>query len=75
MSWEIALGIFALTAFALSLIALAGKIVRPISELSGEIKLLHKSIDDLAASNGKEFDSLHRDVSDHEQRLRALEGR
>lgn len=73
MTWEIALGIFALAAFAISLISLAGRIMRPISELSGEIKLLHQSIEELAQSNRREFEGLHRELEDHEQRLRGLE--
>ena len=73
MTWDIAVGIFALCAFALSLITLAGKIIKPISELSGEIKLLHKSIEDLAESNSRELERVNRCLSDHETRIRGME--
>ena len=70
MSWEIALGIFALFAFVVSVVTLAVKLVRPITELSGEIKLLRQSIEDLRKATEKDIGRMQEQLDDHEGRLR-----
>lgn len=70
MSWEIALGIFALFAFVASVISLAVKLTRPITELSGEIKLLRQSIEDLRKATEKDIERMQEQLDDHEGRLR-----
>lgn len=70
MSWEIALGIFALFAFVSSVTALAVKLTRPITELSGEIKLLRQSIEELRQTTQKDIGHIENQLDDHEKRLR-----
>ena len=70
MTWDIALGMFALFAFVVSVITLAVKLVRPITELSGEIKLLRQSIEDLRKATEKDIGAIRERLDDHETRLR-----
>lgn len=70
MSWEIALGIFALFAFVVSATSLAVKLTRPITELSGEIKLLRQSIEELRKATQKDMERMQGQLDDHEGRLR-----
>ncbi len=53
MTWEIALGIFALAGFVISLITIAAKIISTLTKLETTIQNLQKTVDEFKASNEK----------------------
>ena len=73
MTWEIALGIFALSAFVLSIVAMVSKVTSAVSRLTESVDNLNKTIDEMRQRSRETHTELYRIVNDHETRITILE--
>jgi predicted amino acid-binding ACT domain protein len=69
MTWEIALGIFALVAFVISIGAIIAKASQVIAELKAAVVMLVEQLKDSKADREK----LHDKLEDHEKRIQTIE--
>ena len=81
MTWDIALGIFALCAFVLSIIGLTSKLSTAIATLNTTVQNLNKTIDGLKENNKEAHKEMYQRLNkhdktlvDHERRIQNLEG-
>ena len=69
MTWEIALGIFALVGFVISLITIAAKIISTLTKLETTIQNLQKTVDEFKASNEKSNSRIWDTLDEHGEKL------
>ncbi len=69
MTWEIALGLFALVAFVISIGAIVAKASQVIAELKAAVVMLIEQLKDSKADREK----LHDKLEDHEKRINTIE--
>ena len=82
MTWEIALGVIALSGFVMSIAAGVSKLAKTMGVLENTIKVLRETISefkhDSNSTHEKIFDRLNEDektLADHEGRIQSLERR
>lgn len=69
MTWEIFLGIVALTGFIISIGKIVSANTKALTKLEDSINRLDKTLE----NQGKNIDSLEHEVSEHETRISILE--
>ena len=69
MTWEIALGLFAIVAFVISIGAIVAKASQVIAELKAAVVMLIEQLKDSKSDREK----LHDRIDDHETRIGILE--
>lgn len=73
MTWEIAIGIFALASFVATFVGAAWKISKVLSTLEVTINMLKQTLEQLQKDSKKEHGELFEKIDDHEQRITKLE--
>lgn len=73
MSWEIALGIFALVGFVISIATIVGKWSGVVAELKATLQALNKTLEELKENNRASHKDIYEKISDHELRVAELE--
>lgn len=73
MTWEIALGIFALLGAFATVIGWSAKIVKAITALQTSLDLLNSTLSDLKKDNREEHKGFRDQIDDHETRITVLE--
>ena len=69
MTWEIFLGIVALTGFIISIVKIVSANTKALTRLEDSINRLDKTLE----KQGKNIDSLEQEVNEHETRICVLE--
>jgi hypothetical protein len=73
MTWEIALGIFALAGFVISIVTIAGKQAGIMAKLEATLKALNETLEELKENNRASHKDIYNKLSDHESRLGEVE--
>lgn len=73
MTWEIALGIFALAGFVVSIVTIAGKQAGILAKLEATLTALNKTLDELKANNRASHNDIYEKIADHEKRVGEIE--
>lgn len=73
MTWEIALGIFALAAFVISIGAIIAKASQTFATLNAAINMLTETLKEFKKDSKADRQELHDVVNDHETRIVILE--
>lgn len=80
MTWEIAIGIFALTAFVISIVTMTSRMTAAVSKLTESVKNLNQIIEEMRKSSHEThkelYDKLNRhgiELENHEGRITRLE--
>lgn len=73
MTWEIALGIFALVAFVISIVTIAGKWAGVISRLEATLNALNETLEELKENNRASHKDIYDKIADHDKRISKLE--
>lgn len=73
MTWEIALGIFALVAFVISIGAIIAKASQTFATLNAAINMLTETLKEFKKDSKTDRQELHEVVNDHETRIVILE--
>lgn len=73
MTWEIALGIFALAAFVISVGAIIAKASHMFATLNASINMLTETLKEFKKDSKADRKELHDKVEDHETRIKTLE--
>lgn len=73
MTWEIALGIFALVAFVISAGTIVAKASHMFATLNATITMLSETLKDFKKDSKTDRKELHDRVDDHETRIGILE--
>lgn len=80
MTWEIAIGIFAIVSFAAVVIGWSGKISGTLSKLNESVDNLNRTVERFQTSSDKTHSQLYdrinendKKLADHEARLKSLE--
>ena len=73
MTWEIALGIFALAAFVISIGAIIAKASQTFATLNAAITMLTETLKEFKKDSKSDRKELHDMVDDHETRIVILE--
>jgi uncharacterized protein YoxC len=69
MTWEIALGIFALVGFVISLVSIAAKVNGTLTKLETTLQNLQKTMDDFKESNDKSKSRIWEKLDEHSDML------
>ena len=80
MTWEIALGIFALAAFVISIVTMTSKMTAAVSKLTESVKNLNQIIEEMRKRSHETHTELYHKIdelrdghNDHETRIQILE--
>ncbi len=73
MSWEIVLGIIALTGFCVTVGTLASRLTAVLTRLEASVKELSGAVSALRQGNEEDHRRLTASVGDHERRIARLE--
>lgn len=73
MTWEIALGIFALAAFVISIVTIAVKWAGVISRLEATLTALNETLEELKENNRASHKDIYDKLGDHDKRISKLE--
>lgn len=73
MTWEIALGIFALAAFVISAGTIVAKASHMFATLNATITMLSETLKDFKKDSKTDRKELHDKIDDHETRIGILE--
>lgn len=69
MTWEIALGIFALAGFVISIVSIAAKTIRILTQLETTIKNLQYTVDDFKNTYEKNKSRIWDTLDEHGEKL------
>ncbi len=67
------MGIFALAAFVISIVTIAGKQAGVLARLETTLKALNKTLDELKESNRVSHKDIYDKIADHEKRVGDME--
>lgn len=73
MTWEIALGIFALAGFVISIVTIAGKQAGVLAKLEATLTALNETLEELKENNRASHKDIYEKIGDHETRVKAIE--
>ena len=73
MTWEIALGLFALVAFEISLGAIVAKASHMLATFNAAINMLTEALKEFKKDSKTDRKELHDRIDDHETRIGILE--
>ena len=73
MTWEIALGLFALAAFVISVGGIVAKASQMFATLNATINMLSNTLKEFKNDSKTDRKDLHDKVNDHEKRIGILE--
>lgn len=73
MTWEIAVGIFALAGFVISIVTIAGKQAGLLSKLEATLQALNETLEELKENNRASHKDIYNKLGDHEKRVGAIE--
>mgnify|MGYP003400023203 CR=1 FL=1 len=73
MTWEIALGLFALVAFVISIGAIVAKASHMFATLNATINMLTETLKEFKKDSKTDRKELHDRIDDHETRIGILE--
>ena len=73
MTWEIALGLFALVAFVISIGAIVAKASHMFATLNATINMLTETLKEFKKDSKTDRKELHDRIDDHETRIKTIE--
>lgn len=73
MTWEIAVGIFALVGFVISIATITGKQAGVLARLETTLKALNNTLEELKKSNKESHKDIYDKIADHEKRVGDME--
>jgi hypothetical protein len=73
MTWEIALGIFALAGFVISIVTIAGKQAGVLAKLEATLTALNETLEELKENNRASHKDIYEKIGDHETRVKEIE--
>lgn len=73
MTWEIALGIFALAGFVISIVTIAGKQAGILAKLEATLNALNETLEELKENNRASHKDIYEKIGDHEKRVAEIE--
>ena len=73
MTWEIALGIFALAGFVISIVTIASKQAGLLSKLEATLTALNETLEELKENNRQSHKDIYNKLGDHDKRISKLE--
>ena len=73
MTWEIALGIFALVGFVISIVTVAGKQAGLLAKLEATLNALNETLEELKENNRASHKDIYNKIGEHDKRISKLE--
>lgn len=73
MTWEIALGIFALAGFVISIVTIASKQAGLLAKLETTLTALNETLEELKENNRESHKDIYSKLSNHEKRVGEIE--
>ena len=73
MTWEIALGIFALAGFVISIVTITGRLSGVLAEIKTTLSTLNETLTETKESNSASHKDIYEKIGDHETRIAEIE--
>lgn len=75
MTWEIALGIFALVGFVISIVTITSRLSGLLAEIKTTLATLNETLIETKESNSASHKDIYEKIGDHENRVTAIEAK